>query len=158
MVKRYDIPPTLDHQRMWKFYDISDPVGIPLAPKDTRNPPNHRLDVLLVQYMLNKHYDGASLKPAGTLHADGIFGPMTHYWMMFFYVEQDSKSELGQLPERGNFVPFMRNTYKIFTDRAQSLIGVLNNRTYRKVPSLFAEVPRPDPHMPADLKHALFKP
>ncbi|HKU95928.1 MAG TPA: hypothetical protein VJR58_11655 [Vineibacter sp.] len=160
MVTRYNIDPSggFNVHGMTKFYDIGNAVGIPVAPGDSANPPNERLDVLLVQYMLSRVYEGETFKPTGPLYVDGIFGPLTHYWMLFFYTELESEVETSMFLERGNFVPFARNAITRFdNDLGNSLIGLLNVRMFRKVPNIFATLTTSDPRMPHALKRALDK-
>ena len=160
MVKRYNIDTSggFEIPGMTKFYDIDNAVGIPIAPGDSANPPNNHLDVLLVQYMLDRAYEGETFRPAGKLLIDGIFGPLTHYWMLFFYIELESEVETSMFAERGNFVPFARNALTRFDNNlAESLIGQLNVRVFNKFPHNFATLTTKDPHMPPAIRHALDK-
>lgn len=161
MAKVFNVDPTgpFGVPNMTKFYDITNAVGIPNAPgKDPSNPPNDYLDVLLVQYLLEKAYEGDFLRPVGKLLIDGVFGPLTHYWMLFFYVEIESEDANSMLQERGNFVPFVRNiTSRFDNDMATSLMGQLNVRVFHKVPQSFATLSTTDPHMPPALRQAFNK-
>jgi hypothetical protein len=59
------------------FYLNSGSVGFGMT--------NATEDVLLVQYFLSKIYQRNTPKPLGrTLLVDGRFGPITHYWILFF--------------------------------------------------------------------------
>src|SRR5262245_56279153 len=46
---------------------------------------NQYEDVVLVQYLLKTIFKCFKVKPLGEFHVDGIFGPITHYWLLYFY-------------------------------------------------------------------------
>jgi hypothetical protein len=141
---------------MTKFYDVTSAVGIPIAPGDPENPANDYLDVLLIQYLLEKYYEGETFRPAGKLLLDGIFGPLTHYWMLFFYVEMESENETSMFQERGNIISWARNGEGRFgNNMADSLIGLLNHGVFTRHQQTFNELVLKDPKFPPALRHHL---
>ena len=139
---------------MKKFYDVTKAVGIPIAPGDPTNPANEHLDVLLIQYLLEKYYEGAKFRPAGKLLLDGVFGPLTHYWMLFFYVEMEWADETSMFQEAGNIVSWGRNGEGLFNnDMKTALIGLLNYGVFTRHRDMFNELPIKDPKFPPALRH-----
>ncbi|HJQ58613.1 MAG TPA: hypothetical protein VJ890_17010 [Vineibacter sp.] len=143
---------------MEAFYDISHAVGVPLAPGDAGTPPNHRHDVLLIQYMLDKAYEGESLRPMGRMLIDGKFGPITHYWMLFFLVELESQDETTKFGERANFISFRSHFDKRFSGTFHlSLIGQLNMRIAGKSPIPIHQLAEKDPKFPKEVSQELIR-
>lgn len=60
------------------LYDISDPIG---SKSGCTNSPD---DVALVQFFLAGYFLTDQDRPLGKLSIDGKFGPMTHYWCLYF--------------------------------------------------------------------------
>jgi len=66
-----------------RLYTVSKSVGY----KGRRGGicPNQHDDVLLVQYLLREKFKDRGDPPLGpTLQVDGVFGPQTHYAILFF--------------------------------------------------------------------------
>ncbi len=157
MAKLFNLDSSLtpELQGMTRFYDVTEPVGIPIAPGDPENPANAHLDVLLIQYLLEKYYEGEAFRPAGKLLLDGVFGPLTHYWMLFFYVEMESEDHTTMFQERGNIISWARNGEGRFgNNMSDSLIGLLNHGVFTRHRQTFNELPLKDPKFPPALRHA----
>jgi len=60
------------------FYNVVHAVGA--------NCPNHRDNVMMIQYMLRTQYVGAkaALQPRGEMKVDGICGPITLNWILTY--------------------------------------------------------------------------
>jgi len=67
------------------FRDQANPIGdfVNVTFAVGRNAPNYRTDVMLVQYLLLKHYNspGSQTRPAGNMVVDGYHGPITQKWI-----------------------------------------------------------------------------
>ena len=158
MAKRYNLDSSIapELHGMKSFYDVTNAVGIPVAPGDPTNPPNEHFDVLLVQYLLEKYYEGEKFRPAGKLLLDGVFGPLTHYWMLFFYVEKERENETTMFQEAGNIVSWAKNGEGLFSNNmGAALIGLLNHGVFTRHPEMFNELPAKDPKFPPALRHHL---
>lgn len=66
-----------------RMYTVSKSVGYKGRRGGTC--PNQHDDVLLVQYLLREKFKDRGEPPLGpTLQVDGVFGPQTHYAILFF--------------------------------------------------------------------------
>jgi hypothetical protein len=165
---------------MHKIYDLTGSVGHSTVAADNRHD-----DVLLVQYFLNKIYRGITIHPVTRLAMDGVFGPITHYWMLHFMAGVRSNEVYLHIPGNYTFSPLTKAVELIggesihggdATGRAgtiakeavdrdaptaawdmflQTWIGQLNFMAYEADPMNFNELTTKDPLMPAYLKRAL---
>lgn len=154
-VSRNRLPPGAVTE-MPGIYDVSDSVGITAG---AARPPNQRDDVLLVQYFLQSIYKVAKLRPLGHLAVDGVYGPMTHYWSLFFmhHIELLSDGQTDIYEEGGNIVPFMRNSQRFSGAAGRSMIFQLNYQFWKTHKGTFDHLERDEPTTPHELKQALLK-
>lgn len=73
---------------------------------------NRTDDVLLVQFLLKGYFRGHNTPPLGQLAVDGIFGPLTHYWSLFFFHSikgfYETRGQRLDFKEVGNVGSFRR--------------------------------------------------
>lgn len=130
------------------FYDVDRVVGY--------NGNNQFADILLVQFLLKTHYTGVSKAPLGRMVCDGKFGPITHYWLLFFY--HDIKADWVREGKSWNAVE-VGNVMSIRDPRASGLgpghtmIGQLNAMVQKFEPEIFNNM-RKHPAVPAGLRDA----
>lgn len=125
------------------FYDLDGPVGYAGKCQNLTG------DVTLVQYLLAGYYAKCSGgKPLGRLAVDGSFGPMTHYWSIFFQLQV--KQGDTDFVEMGNFLP---SGASIFGGAAAfyKMIVQLNTK-FREVNSALPEDLEKDPGFPVMLR------
>jgi hypothetical protein len=125
------------------LYDISGSVGYGKCV-------NQKGDVALVQYMLAAIYRKRTMKPLGRMIVDGSFGPMTHYWSLFFQLETKGRNDRDWV-EVGNFLPSGNAKFgdKILSD--DKMIVQLNNQLWELYPELEGGLEK-DPAFPALLR------
>ncbi|HJQ58599.1 MAG TPA: hypothetical protein VJ890_16940 [Vineibacter sp.] len=139
------------------IYDLSEPVGI---SGGRATPPNKRDDVLLVQYFLQSIFKASRVRPLGHMSIDGIYGPMTHYWSLFFMhvVEVLSDGQSNIREEAGNINPFTRNEHKFPIGGGDtSMIFQMNYQFWKLHKTTFAHLERDEPTVPGELKQVLLK-
>src|SRR5262245_42058972 len=105
------------------LYDVEHSVGY--------NATNHHDDVLLLQFRLKGDFERTGRRPLGHLPLDGIFGPVTHYWLLFFqlkiqglYAKQQKSLDM---PEQGNVVS-LRHPVLAGIPPERTMIGQLNGQ------------------------------
>lgn len=129
------------------FYDLSDNIG-PLKGAY----PNNADDVALVQFFLDDFFFSHPKRPLGKLAIDGVFGPMTHYWCLYFLAMfEDEKAK--NLRDKYNFFVaargFQANSAK------NTLIFQLNRSFNNRHPGGFAKLETENPKFPALVKAKL---
>ena len=106
------------------YYSVSDSVG----GRDAINDP---VDVMLIQYLLNRQAKRALAKPWGTgdLAVDGVMGTRTHYRLIHFNLTHYRTSARSpQLFEVETFISPIENAHKGTSPvqlRMKSAMGLL---------------------------------
>jgi hypothetical protein len=142
------------------FYDISASVG---RGKSGDVLVNYRDDVMLIQYMLRKYYKRGSFKlePLGHLAVDGIFGPMTDYWMTYLYTYKTLETlfndeDMGTVKnEYGKYVPLSKHPGIFGGEYRKSMMYKLNVGMWKIHRKDVDKLDKIDPEMPAELRAAL---
>lgn len=118
---------------------------------------NKRDDVMLVQFFLKSLLAGRSpLGPA--IAIDGVFGPTTHYWLLFLMakaIEDDFGTRYlyrGKMPLDGGLMPPDVSQVARFSDAG--LIGYMNEKFRQGEPRRYDRL-ESDPAVPAALRKAL---
>lgn len=113
-------------------------------------------DVLLVQYLLKKIYQCVTPKPLGRqLIPDGMFGGISHYWLLFFeaQMKQDPKGKNSPYEVQGA-LPAMYSGKINVIRLYDTPIGAMNDVLYKCYPDSAKEL-WTQPDLPAMLKTSL---
>jgi hypothetical protein len=125
--------------------------------------PNERQDVLLAQVLLRRIYPSGGAPLGPKLTVDGVFGPATHYWILYALVESIDRFGAGLKwlsspqfgSERGNIWAPEMNQVAQFADAG--MMGYLNQRFREVEPHAFERLEQ-DPQVPPELQRALIRP
>lgn len=133
------------------LYDVDRTVGYGAV--------NESDDVLLVQFLLKRYFLRPKLKPLGTMILDGIFGPITHYWLLFFqkslehfYKEEGATLDLIEYGNVGSF----RDPRLAGRQPTQTMIGQLNGQAGDFYTGDWGKLEK-DHTVPARLRYVLAK-
>jgi hypothetical protein len=126
-------------------YDLDGSVGYGQGCK------NLKTDVALVQYLLAGYYAKASKKPLGKLIVDGQFGPITHYWSLFFQLDRRAKEADNDYIEMGNFLPISDGQFGSSIISMEKMIVQLNCQFFSVNTHLIGSAEK-DPAFPAILR------
>ena len=133
------------------FYDVDYVVGY--------QGNNLHGDVVLVQFLLKLHYKTIIEKPLGEMICDGKLGPLTHYWLLFFYHDIRSdwvrEGKTWNTTEVGN-VMSLRDPRASTSGPGHTMIGQLNAMVRQYEPDIFNNM-ESHPAVPPQLKHALLQ-
>ena len=130
-------------------YDLYYPVGF-THPGGANL--NYKPDVAFVQFLLKGIFEtNHKNKPLNKIGVDGVFGPSTHYWIMYF--QHSMRFKYNKLfPEDGyvaNYNDALLTQYPAFQ---YSMIGLLNSYYRRANPSVDFFQLEKSPFLPPVLK------
>ena len=140
-------------KKMDVIFDVNNTLGF--MNSDGSRPKNSPGDVALVQYLLKSVYSGGGIKPMGNLTVDGVYGPMTHYWSLFFMHHMEEKKYIDVSEKGGNIVPFHQKFHAGNLDN--SMIFQLNHEVYERNFATFNDLEAKDSRFPALAKAGLVK-
>ena len=136
-----------------QMYDLDAGVGMDLNNEALENRPT---DILLLQFMFQQVFAGLGISPPGSaLATDGKFGPLTHYWILYF--QMCKRHSATPTDDDGFVAPFHEHASERGWIAApdRSTMFALNYQLQKRLPN-FDKLPE-HPALPAMLR-GKFKP
>ncbi len=117
------------------IYDLDSSVGL---NSDNKHLQNLAPDVMLLQFMFQQTFSGLGIAPPGQpLAVDGKFGPLTHYWILYFQMIKRHNGKEHGSDDDGFVGPFHRfcSQQGWLAEPGKSTIFALNYQLQKRFPN-----------------------